>query len=197
MAHAVAALGAGALTAAGCVWYLPALADLRAGADRPDSRRIAAAACVTGWAGTAVLALLLLVAEGWWAPGVAAVVGATATAALRLDAAVLRRREVRDTARQWARLGGPVPAAGPGHARHVVAAVVGCGVAASAAVTALRLLAGPDGGAGGWTAAVAPAAVLAVFLTAAAAYGRATHRASTTPVVAGRTRVPRQRGPRT
>ncbi|MFE2511684.1 hypothetical protein ACFXC9_24980, partial [Streptomyces naganishii] len=71
MAHAVAALGAGALTAAGCVWYVPALADLRAGADRPDSRRFAAAACVTGWAGTAVLALLLLVAEGWWAPGVA------------------------------------------------------------------------------------------------------------------------------
>ncbi|GHD92012.1 hypothetical protein [Streptomyces naganishii] len=191
MAHAVAALGAGALTAAGCVWYVPALADLRAGADRPDSRRFAAAACVTGWAGTAVLALLLLVAEGWWAPGVAAVVGATATAALRLDAAVLRRREVRETARQWARLGGPAPAAGPGRTRHVVAAVVGCGLAVAVAVTALHVLAGPGGGPG-WLAAAAPVAVMAVFLLAAATYAR-----SGRETVPGRRTTPNGRPSRT
>ncbi|MFI1168733.1 hypothetical protein ACH4UM_35530 [Streptomyces sp. NPDC020801] len=175
MSHAVAALGAAALTAAGCVWYLPALADLRAGADRPDSRRIAAAACVTGWAGTGALALLLLVAEGWWTPCVAAAVGATATTALRLDAAVQRRREARETARHWARLGHVPPPAGPGRSRHVVAAVVGCGVAAAVAVAVLHAVAGPDGDAG-WVTAAAPAAVMGVFLITAATYAWATRR---------------------
>ncbi|MGV9990294.1 hypothetical protein [Streptomyces sp. NPDC003374] len=186
MSHAVAALGAAALTAAGCVWYLPALADLRAGADRPDSRRLAAAACLTGWAGTGVLAVLLLVADGWWTPFCAAVVGATATAGLRLQAAVRRRREARETARHWARLGHNPPSSGAGPSRYVVAAVVGCGVAAAVAVAALHAVAGPEGDPA-WVTAAAPSAVLAVFLATAAGYARATRR--TTPAGNGHRRA--------
>ncbi|MFJ8198221.1 hypothetical protein [Streptomyces sp. NPDC096152] len=192
MSHAVAALGAAALNAAGCVWYLPALADLRAGADRPDSRRSAAAACVTGWAGVGALAVLLLVAEGWWAPGVVALVGATATTALHLRAAVQRRREARETAHHWARLGHVPAPAGAGRSRYVVAAVVGGGVAATAVVAGLRVVAGPDGGVGG-VADLAPATLLGVllplslalfltlFLALAALYGARAPRRTTPP----------------
>jgi hypothetical protein len=177
MSHAVAALGTAAVTAAGCVWYVPALADLRAGADRPDSRRIAAAACVTGWADAAAVAVLLLVVEGWWTPGVVAAVGAATAIALRLHAAVRRRRETREAAHQWARLGHVPPLAGIGHSRNVVAAVVACGVAVAVAVAALYAAAGPEGGAS-WVAAAAPATVMGVFLTAAAAYAWVTARAA-------------------
>ncbi|WP_439941109.1 hypothetical protein [Streptomyces sp. BBFR115] len=187
MAHAVAALGAAALTAAGCVWYLPALADLRAGADRPDSRRIAAAACLTGWSGAAVLAALLLVAEGWRTPLAAAAVGAAATIALRLYAVVRRRREEREAAGQWARLGYVPSPAGPGRSRRAVAAVVGCGAAAAVAVAVLHAASGPDGDAA-WLTAATPAAVMGVFLAAAAAYARAGRRHTPTP---GRQRVGR------
>ncbi|MGN5381968.1 hypothetical protein ACQ4WX_47310 [Streptomyces lasalocidi] len=45
MPQAVLALGATTVTASGCVWYLPARADLRAGADRPVSRRTPRACC--------------------------------------------------------------------------------------------------------------------------------------------------------
>ncbi|MGX4688775.1 hypothetical protein [Streptomyces sp. JNUCC 63] len=168
MSHAVAALGVAALTTAGSVWYLPALADLRAGADRPDSRRIAAAACVTGWAGAGAVAVLLLMADGWWTPAVAAVVGAATATALRLYAAAQRRREARETAHHWARLGHVPPPAGTGPSRNVVAAVVGCGMAAAVAVAAWRAASGPGGGAGWAVAAVASATVTGVFLIAAA-----------------------------
>ncbi|WP_439946864.1 hypothetical protein [Streptomyces sp. BBFR109] len=187
MAHAVAALGAAALTAAGCVWYLPALADLRAGADRPDSRRIAAAACLTGWSGAGVLAVLLLVAEGWWTPLAAAAVGAAATIALRLYAVVRRRREEREAAGQWTRLGYVPSPAGPGRSRRAVAAVVGCGAAAAVAVAVLHAASGPDGD-GAWLTAATPAAVMGVFLAAAAAYARAGRRHTPAP---GRQRVGR------
>ncbi|GAA5071472.1 hypothetical protein [Streptomyces similanensis] len=187
MAHAVAALGTTALTAAGCVWYLPALADLRAGADRPDSRRIAAAACLTGWAGAGVLDALLLVARGWRTPLVAAAVGAAATIALRLYAVVRRRREERETAAHWARLGPLPPPAGAGRSRRAVAAVVGCGAAAALAVAVLHAASGPDGDAR-WLTAAAPAAIMAVFLAAAATYAHASRR---TAPATGRTRVRR------
>lgn len=112
MPQPVLALGCAAVTAAGSVWYLPALADLRAGAaDRPLSRRTAAIACVTGWGTLGVVALLLIVATAWWAPCAVAVVGGTAAAALRVDAAVRRAGERREAARQWAELPyGPLPA---------------------------------------------------------------------------------------
>ncbi|MEV5405764.1 hypothetical protein AB0L20_24685, partial [Streptomyces albidoflavus] len=44
MSHGVLALGGAALCLSGSVWYVPAWADLRAGPDRPASRRLAATA---------------------------------------------------------------------------------------------------------------------------------------------------------
>ncbi|MGW5127025.1 hypothetical protein ACWEQ7_23865 [Streptomyces sp. NPDC004069] len=181
MSHAVAALGAAALTTAGSVWYVPALADLRAGADRPESRRIAAAACVTGWAGAGALAVLLLVAEAWWTPVAAAVAGATVAIALRLHAAARRRREAREMAGHWTRLGHVPAPTGPSHSRNVVATVLGCGLAAAVAVAAWtwQSTSGPDADPH-WVTAAAPVAVMGVFLTAAAGYARATRPATTT-----------------
>ncbi|MDT6984662.1 hypothetical protein ACFSUJ_23300 [Streptomyces lusitanus] len=112
MAQPVLALGCALVTAAGCVWYLPALADLRAGAaDRPPSRRTAALACLTGWGTVAALAPALLVAPHWWVPCAVAAAGGTAAAVLRVRAAVRRGRERRETARLWAgpASGGPPP----------------------------------------------------------------------------------------
>ncbi|GAA4953861.1 hypothetical protein GCM10023238_20500 [Streptomyces heliomycini] len=98
MPQPVLALGCAAVTAAGCVWYLPALADLRAGADRPLSRRTAAIACLTGWGSLGTVALVLLVATTWWAPVGVAAAGGTAAAALRAGAAVRRAGEQREAA---------------------------------------------------------------------------------------------------
>ncbi|MFF4761512.1 hypothetical protein [Streptomyces sp. NPDC001292] len=179
MAHAVAALGAAALTTAGSVWYVPALADLRAGADRPESRRIAAAACVTGWAGTGALAVLLLVAEAWRTPVAAAVAGAAVATALRLHAAARRRREAREMAHHWRHLGHVPPPTGPSHSRTVVATVLACGLAAAVAVAAWTWKT-TDGPADDprWVTAAASATVMGVFLTAAAVYTRATRLAT-------------------
>ncbi|MFE6282690.1 hypothetical protein [Streptomyces sp. NPDC057877] len=113
MSHPVLALGTAVLTLAGSVWYVPALADLRAGADRPVARRTAATACVSGWSTAALVAVLLLLADGWWLTGAAAGAGAVATAALGLQAAVAHRRTARETAREWAQL----VAAGPATTR--------------------------------------------------------------------------------
>ncbi|MFB7733165.1 hypothetical protein ACFC08_01940 [Streptomyces sp. NPDC056112] len=180
MAHAVAALGAAALTTAGSVWYVPALADLRAGADRPESRRIAAAACVTGWAGAGALAVLLLVAEAWWTPVAAAVAGATVAAALRLHAVARRRREAREMAHHWNHLGHVPPPPCPSRSRNVVVTVLACGLAAAVAVAAWTWRTA-SGSADNplWVTAAASAAVMGVFLTAAAGYARATGPATT------------------
>ncbi|GAB3166203.1 hypothetical protein [Streptomyces incanus] len=105
MSHPVLALGAAAVTAAGSVWYLPALADLRAGADRPASLRAGAVACLSGWTTAAAVAVLLLLTDGWWPPCAAALAGTTATTALWTRAAVHRRRGAREAARLWAQLG--------------------------------------------------------------------------------------------
>ncbi|AZQ75117.1 MULTISPECIES: hypothetical protein [Streptomyces] len=64
MSNLVLALAAAALTVAGTVWYLPAVAELRAGADRPLSRRVSAAGCLTGW-GACAGAVPLLLAPPW------------------------------------------------------------------------------------------------------------------------------------
>ncbi|MFF1274721.1 hypothetical protein ACFVZC_15085 [Streptomyces marokkonensis] len=133
MPQPVLALGCAAVTGAGCVWYLPALADLRAGAaDRPLSRRTAAIACLTGWATLGAVALVLTVATAWWMPGAVAAAGGTAAAVLRIRAAVRRAGEQREAARQWAQLPhAPLPA-GARHPRGVAltAAVVPVMVAA-------------------------------------------------------------------
>ncbi|MGW9362111.1 hypothetical protein ACWGSN_30685, partial [Streptomyces diastaticus] len=63
MSHGVLALGGAALCLSGSVWYVPAWADLRAGPDRPASRRLAAAAVLVLWTG-ALLATALLAWSG-------------------------------------------------------------------------------------------------------------------------------------
>ncbi|GAA0628865.1 hypothetical protein GCM10009535_00200 [Streptomyces thermocarboxydovorans] len=176
MSQAVVALGLAAVTASGCVWYVPALADLRARADRPVSRRAAAAACLSGWSTAGIVAVLLLVAEAWWIPSAAAVAGAALTAALRVGAAVQRRREMREAARHWAELSRQVPRPGARPSRTVVAVLLGAGLAAGSATAILRVAAGPGNGTDWLAAAAVPAAVVGLFLTLAIAHTRTAGR---------------------
>ncbi|BAU87418.1 secreted protein [Streptomyces laurentii] len=165
MTGGVLALGIGAVTASGCVWYVPALVDLRAGADRPVSRRLAAAGCVTGWTTSAVTTLLLVL--GVPVPPVLAVVaaGAVAVVVLRIRAIVRRRAEEREDAACWAALDWAAPGRhGPSPA--LVAGTIGGGLGL-ALVTALLLLWGRDHGVGTVLAVTAPAAVAGGALLAA------------------------------
>ncbi|MET9076568.1 hypothetical protein ABZX95_31495 [Streptomyces sp. NPDC004232] len=139
MAQTVLALGATTVTASGCVWYLPALADLRAGPDRPVSRRRAAAACVSGWSTGGVIAVLLLLAEAWWIPCAAAAAGMLLTAGLRIGAAVARRTESRESARHWGELGPVRPSPPPDRSRYVVAVLFGTGLVAATVAAVLRV----------------------------------------------------------
>ncbi|WP_053751753.1 hypothetical protein [Streptomyces sp. MMG1533] len=177
MSHAALALGVALVTAAGCVWYVPALADLRAGADRPVSRRTAAAACLTGWGTAAVVAAVLFAGVEWQAACVMAVAGATVAATLRIRAAAQHRQEVREIARHWAALdAGP-----PEHGRspHAFAALLVSGLAAAAATATLLVAAGPEDGADWLMAAVAPAAVVGVTLAVAVMHTRTARRTTT------------------
>ncbi|CAL9440179.1 hypothetical protein [Streptomyces sp. Tu 3180] len=159
MPQPVPALGCAVVTAAGCVWYLPAFADLRAGADRPLSRRTAALACLTGWGTLGTVALALLVTTAWWVPGAVAAAGGPAAVALRIRAAVRRAGERREAARQWAQLPhGPLPA-DPYRPRGAVAGLVVAGPAAGAALAAAL---GAGGGRYGTAATALPVAVVAV-----------------------------------
>ncbi|GGU55726.1 hypothetical protein [Streptomyces daghestanicus] len=167
MAHPVLALGAALLTAAGCVWYLPALAELRAGADRPDSRRDRAAACLTGWGTLAGVAVLLPAAGSWWPAAGAAEAGSLLTAALLVRAAVRRRRERRETVRAWTALTRRrPPARPPRHPRYRCAALLGTGLAASAGAALALAGTGRPG-----AACLVPAALTGLTLLLAA--GRA------------------------
>ncbi|MQS10963.1 hypothetical protein F7Q99_01370 [Streptomyces kaniharaensis] len=110
MSHTVLALGIAALTACGCVWYLPAVADLQAGADRPRSMRTAAAACVLWWAGLAVAGGLLLALPDWQPAAQIALAGLVGGVLLRVRALRYRREEEREACARWAALdAGPVP----------------------------------------------------------------------------------------
>ncbi|MFF2808299.1 hypothetical protein ACFVT2_14230 [Streptomyces sp. NPDC058000] len=109
---AVLALGAAALSASGCVWYLPAAADLRAGADRPTSRRLAAAACLTAWATIALSAPLLLAAAPWTSLGAVTAFGTGAALLLAALARARRGHELSATRRAWAALRLRPPARG-------------------------------------------------------------------------------------
>ncbi|MGE7433735.1 hypothetical protein [Kitasatospora sp. NPDC001175] len=102
MPHTVLALGAAALTASGCVWYIPAVADLRAGDDRPRSVRLSATACLVWWLGVAGTGLLLLSPATWQLPAALAAGSAVAGAALRLAAVADHRSERREESRYWA-----------------------------------------------------------------------------------------------
>ncbi|MFI1050733.1 hypothetical protein [Streptomyces griseoruber] len=178
MVQPVAALGAAMVTVSGCVWYLPALVDLRAGADRPDSRRTAAAACLSGWSTTGVIALLLVLAEAWWAPAAAAVTGAAVTAVLRGRAVVQRRREARQAAHDWAELRADPRPAGPGRSRRVVAVLLACGLFTAVTTAALEMAVARERGPDLLSLAVAPTGIVALSVVLAVTYaGLARRRA--------------------
>ncbi|MCH0566012.1 MULTISPECIES: hypothetical protein [unclassified Streptomyces] len=178
MAQPALALGTALLTFAGSVWYLPALADVRAGADRPDSRRSAAAACLSGWATLACLAVALLLTENWRLLVALAATGSALTAALRIRAAVRSRREARESARHWAELRRTPPRGGTHDARTRFAVLLGTGLTA-AAVTALLLATGTPGTWPGWTVAAVPALLTAAALALASGRARAARRHTT------------------
>ncbi|MEU9075479.1 hypothetical protein ACFYUY_30220 [Kitasatospora sp. NPDC004745] len=104
MNHTVLAIGTAALTASGCVWYLPAIADLQAGPDRPRSTRTAAAACVLWWAALALAGGLLLVLPDWRPAAQTALAGLVGGAALRVRARWDRHGEQRESVARWAAL---------------------------------------------------------------------------------------------
>jgi len=114
MSHTVLAVGTAAVTAAGHVWYLPAVADLRAGDDRPRPTRLAAVATLTWWLGTAATGALLLTPVPWQLTAAPAVTGAASGSILRLAAAADRRAEQREVERIWSALRYAAP---PGHPR--------------------------------------------------------------------------------
>ncbi|MFF7725489.1 hypothetical protein [Streptomyces sp. NPDC008001] len=145
MSHVVLAVGVTALCLAGSAWYLPAVADLRAGDDRPRSRRLAARACLTGWAATAAAGLLLFVPAPWQVPweALCAVAGggAATTAVLRVRARTHLVRERREADACWTALRGTPPAPDTATARRGFLALALLGtVAASGLAAALLLL---------------------------------------------------------
>ncbi|GAA2780142.1 hypothetical protein RMN57_05475 [Kitasatospora sp. CM 4170] len=110
MSHTVLAIGTAAITASGCVWYLPAIADLQAGDDRPRSVRTAAAACVLWWAALALAGGLLLAVPAWQPAAQVALAGLVAGVLLRIRAFAQSRAERREDRLRWAMLdAGPVP----------------------------------------------------------------------------------------
>ncbi|MGC0374942.1 hypothetical protein [Streptomyces sp. SAI-229] len=165
MPQPVLALGCAVVTAAGSVWYLPALTDLRAGADRPLSRRTAALACLTAWGTLGAIAPVLLVATAWWVPVGMAVAGGTAAAALWTDAAVRHAAEQREAARQWAQLPHTPLPAGTRRSRGAVAALTVAGpVTGAAATVVLGVL------------ITVPALVVGLFLMIAVRHARMVRR---------------------
>ncbi|MFE2111660.1 hypothetical protein ACFXAF_38185 [Kitasatospora sp. NPDC059463] len=109
MSHIVLAIGTAAITASGCVWYLPAIADLQAGDDRPRSARTAAAACVTWWACLALAGGLLLAVPAWQPAAQIALAGLVAGVLMRVRARLQSRTEQREAAVRWALID-PAPA---------------------------------------------------------------------------------------
>ncbi|WP_406208491.1 hypothetical protein OH807_36955 [Kitasatospora sp. NBC_01560] len=110
MPHTLLAIGTAAVTASGCVWYLPAIADLQAGDDRPRSARTGAAACVVWWAALALAGGLLLAVPDWQPAARIALAGLLAGAVLRLRALRQRHAELREERLRWAMLdAGPAP----------------------------------------------------------------------------------------
>ncbi|MGA4858393.1 hypothetical protein ACPCAB_17300 [Streptomyces koyangensis] len=157
MSHGVLALGGAALCLSGSVWYVPAWADLRAGPDRPASRRLAAAAVLLLWAGASAATAAL----AWAGPraalacAVAAGLGAGGTA---LAARARAGRERREAAAGWELLGAPAPDPAPARARRALLGWLLGGLgAALAAGVAVR-------GAGMWPAVSAAGAVVVAAL---------------------------------
>ncbi|WP_367140816.1 MULTISPECIES: hypothetical protein [Streptomyces] len=138
MSHTVLAVGATAVCLSGSTWYLPAVADLRAGDDRPRSRRLTAWACVTAWAAFAAVGLLLFAPVPWQALCAVAGGGAAAGILLRSRARAELTRERRETERCWSALR-PAASASPARAsRRVLTAWALLALAAVPVLTALR-----------------------------------------------------------
>ncbi|CAL2055363.1 MULTISPECIES: hypothetical protein [Streptomyces] len=170
MAHPVLALATTAVTAAGCVWYLPALADLRAGADRPVSRRVRAASCVTAWATAAAVAVLLLTTNPWTWPATAAATGTLLALALLISSALHHSRETREAATHWTELTPAQSPPTPDRTRYVVAVLLTTGLTTATIIGALRLAENPDTPTAWLTTITTPAAILALFITLAATH---------------------------
>ncbi|WP_018546981.1 hypothetical protein [Streptomyces sp. LaPpAH-108] len=137
MTHLVLGASATLMTAAGSAWYVPAYIALRAGADRPPSHRTAATACLTGWATVGGSALVLFLTEGWWPVAVPLTAGAATTTALRLRAAILRRRESKEAARDWAELRAAPPVPIPRRPRALLVTALCMAAAMTTGVAAL------------------------------------------------------------
>ncbi|MEU8873733.1 hypothetical protein AB0D24_21690 [Streptomyces javensis] len=137
------------------------MADVRARDDRPLSRRIAAAGCLTVWGTVALLAPLLLTPVSWSVLGVVAATGAATATALAARARVHRARELRETERHWAAWGYEPPArsASSRCRTFLVWLLPGLIVATVVAVAVLR------------TGRVNPGRVVAAALTAAGVVG--------------------------
>ncbi|MGW5694394.1 hypothetical protein ACWEWX_26650 [Streptomyces asiaticus] len=157
MSHAALALAAAVSCVGGCVWSLPAVADIRARDDRPLSRRIAAAGCLTVWGTVALLAPLLLTPVSWSVIGVVAATGAVVTTVLAARSRVHRARELRETERHWAAwgYGAPVRSAPSRCRAFLVWLLPGLIVATAVAVAVL------------WTGRANPGRVAAAALLAA------------------------------
>ncbi|MFD8599518.1 hypothetical protein ACFV1L_31395 [Kitasatospora sp. NPDC059646] len=164
MAHPVLALGTAVLTAAGSAWYLPALLDLRAGADRPRAVRLAATGCLLWWCGLGAAALLLATPLSWQVPLGAALTGALSGLALRALAAAERRADLREQDRIWG--GSPYELPAVRGVRPSPAAVgwVTGGLAVAAATAAATLLAGRTGPAGSAVVTVAGSVGLCLLI---------------------------------
>ncbi|MFF2409524.1 hypothetical protein [Streptomyces sp. NPDC058092] len=104
MSHGVLAVGVVVLFASGNVWYLPAYIDLRAGQDRPRSRRLAAAAVLTGWGSAALTMLLLLMPVDPSMVALLTVAGTTAVVSLSVQAWLRRGLEQREEEARWSAL---------------------------------------------------------------------------------------------
>jgi hypothetical protein len=179
--HTVLALGLAVLTASGCVWYLPAIAELRAGADRPLSTRLAASASLTWWGTAAVLALLLLTTASWQVPVAVAAAGTTSAGVLRIRSLIRRREEQREEARRWAALRCDVPVDGlAGRPQRIFAGWALAGIVLAIVTAAVLLLTGSTAGpARTVTAGSAAVTVSTVFLLIAIARVHAVRRRST------------------
>ncbi|MFB6894529.1 hypothetical protein ACFCX4_35125 [Kitasatospora sp. NPDC056327] len=147
MSHIVLAIGTAAITASGCVWYLPAIADLQAGEDRPRSSRTAAAACVTWWACLALAGGLLLAVPAWEPAAQIVLAGLVAGVLLRVRAGLQSRAEQREQAVRWALIDPapePLPCAPRPSARALLGwLLVGLAIASLGAVSILLSGGGP------------------------------------------------------
>lgn len=169
MDNGVLALGTAALCASGCVWYLPAMADVRAGADRPRSQRSAALACLIAWGTLAVVGVLLLTPLPWAGTVVTAAAGLAVAAGIRVRSRLQRVGEQREERERWAELDPRGPRAPrPARAARVFVAWVVAGlVQAVGAVAAGLIVGGPDWHPRIVVAGLAAAAVVGAVLTVA------------------------------